>query len=178
VPTTGAQSAYLITHHESLSIAAYFNQEALVYRPTVYYAYNPCAATQDSLRHWCNDDFKPPQQKIILRDTLSDGADTLGVWLISPHDSYWYGSHLTLNEARAIAPFNSATSLQVVAGILGAIDWMLAHPDAGIIEAEEMDHEAVLHISTPYLGQMIGMQPSWHPDTSGALQFADFYIAP
>ena len=45
---------------------------------------------------------------------------------------YWYGSRLDIRQARALAPHDNATSLQVAAGILGAITWALRHPESGV----------------------------------------------
>lgn len=46
-------SAYLLTHNEALSIAEYLtlgDPENPTYRPTVYYAYEPCDQTLDSMQ--------------------------------------------------------------------------------------------------------------------------------
>ena len=51
-PTSHAQYAWVITHHESISISDYLTVregESAVYRPTVHYAYCPCDAAIASL---------------------------------------------------------------------------------------------------------------------------------
>ena len=51
----------------------------------------------------------------------STAADELGV-LLYGHDknAYWYGSQLTLEEARELAPYQNATGLQVTSAVLAA----------------------------------------------------------
>jgi homospermidine synthase len=81
------------------------------------------------------------------------------------HDlnAYWFGSLLSIDEARALVPFNNATSLQVAAGVLSGIVWAIEHPDRGIVEPEQMDHERVLEIARPYLGTLVGQRTDWTP---------------
>jgi homospermidine synthase len=77
--------------------------------------------------------------------------------------AYWYGSQLSIEEARELAPHNNATSLQVAAGVLGGVIWALEHPRAGVVEAESLDHARILEIALPYLGVMAGEYSSWTP---------------
>jgi homospermidine synthase len=76
---------------------------------------------------------------------------------------YWFGSRLTIAEARRVAPHNNATSLQVTAAVLAGIVWALEHPHEGIVEPEEMDFERVLDIARPYLGDVVGVDGDWTP---------------
>jgi hypothetical protein len=63
--------------------------------------------------------FKQVLFRLVLVHALASsscgaGMDELGV-LIAGHskNAYWYGSQLTIEEARRVAPHNNATSLQV-----------------------------------------------------------------
>ena len=47
--------------------------------------------------------------------------------------AYWYGSQLTLDDARSLCPHNSATSLQVAAGVLAGCIWAIRHPERGAV---------------------------------------------
>jgi homospermidine synthase len=181
VPSMGEQNAYLITHHEAASLASYLTIPSDVegrahYRPTVYYAYGPSPATRRSLAQWNARGRQVPSRSRFLRDSLCDGFDELGVLFIGEWGAYWYGSTLSLAAARSIAPYNSATSLQVVAGILGALRWMQMHPDAGVVEAEDMDSSLVLDVALPYLGHVGGVLTDWQPRPDSTLQFEDFRI--
>jgi homospermidine synthase len=70
---------------------------------------------------------------------------------------------LSIDEARKLAPYNNATSLQVSAGVLGAIVWAMENPQAGIVEPEDMDFQRVLEIAKPYLGKVVGKYSDWTP---------------
>jgi homospermidine synthase len=81
----------------------------------------------------------------VLKDDIDDGIDELGVLLLSDrHPGLWLGSQLSIHRARAIAPYNNATSLQVVGSMMAAIEWIELNPRAGIVESEALDHDFVL----------------------------------
>ena len=188
VPNGGAQSAYLITHHEALSLADLLtvpgeaqDPARPAYRPTVYYAYAPCEATQASLKKWVADGFIDPGQKRVLRDELVSGEDQLGVLFVFEGGAFWYGSTVELEQARAFTRFSNATSLQVVGGILGALDWMLSNPREGVMEAENLPHQEILNVAMPYLGRVHGHWTTWQPEDKqsgrpGQLQFSTFRV--
>lgn len=180
VPSIGEQEAYLITHHEALSIAnfltAYDVKGNLSYRPTVYFAYRPAALASQSLEAWYDNGYVKPLSKIVIRDEVIAGHDEMGVLFVFEGGAYWYGSTLNIEEARTLAPFNNATTMQVVAGILGALAWMLQHPRASVVEPESMDHQIVLHTALPYLGTVCGVFTDWQPTGRSGLQFLDFEI--
>lgn len=187
VPSAGEQAAYLIAHHEATSLAAHLTVPAPAdkpsarpaYRPTVYYAYQPAPATVRSIARWNALARRPPERTAFLRDSLLGGDDELGVLFIGDWGAFWYGSTLSLGEARALAPHCSATSLQVVAGMLGALRWMQRHPAAGVVEAETMDSDLVLSVAMPYLGDVNGVLTDWMPSphaSHASLQFADFLV--
>jgi homospermidine synthase len=97
-------------------------------------------------------------------DDIENGIDELGVLLMGHQKGiYWYGSVLSIQQARALAPFNNATSLQVVAGILAGIIWAIENPDAGIVEPDEMPFDRILEIANPYLGSIVGEYSDWSP---------------
>lgn len=182
VPSVGEQWAYLITHHEALSIAslltAFSANGCPIYRPTVYYAYRPSSITCKSITCWMSRGLVEPSSKVVLKDDLIDGFDQLGVLFVFPGGAYWYGSTLTLQEARTIAPNNNATTMQVAAGIIGAIEWMRNHPHEGVVEAESMDFSEVLTIASPYLGDISGVPSNWQPNDKGELNWQDFELVP
>lgn len=178
VPSAGEQAAYLITHHESLSIADFLTVRsdwgAPVYRPTVFYAYRPCNVTCESIEEWRQAEFAEPTAKWTMRNSITSGFDELGVLLVFDQGAYWYGSTLSHAHAAALSPYNNATTLQVTAAMLGAIEWLLANPRAGVVEAEQLDHEVVLAHAQPYLGEVTGVHTNWTPAAHGTPVFADF----
>jgi homospermidine synthase len=86
----------------------------------------------------------------ILRDDIKQGMDEFGVLLTgNPRGVYWFGSRLTTDDARRLAPHNTATSLQVAAGILGGLVWALSNPRAGVVEPDDLDYEDVMRVARP-----------------------------
>lgn len=167
-PLQGPYHGFLITHAEAISIPDHLTvRDALghvVYRPTVHYAYHPCDDAVSSLHEVAGKNWQLPPRRRIIRDEIVDGMDELGVLLMgNPRGVYWYGSRLTIQQARELVPYNNATSLQVVAGILGAIVWALQNPNMGVVEPDDIDHAVVLDAAAPYLGEVLGVWGDWTP---------------
>jgi len=166
-PLEGAYHGFLVTHGESISITDHLTlreNAKVVYRPTVHYAYHPCDDAVLSVHEMAGKNWHPQSAQRIIRDDIVSGVDELGVLLMgNARGVYWYGSRLSIDEARRLAPFNNATSLQVVAGVLAGMVWALQHPHAGVVEPDDMDHEMVLAIAKPYLGQLVGVYGDWTP---------------
>ncbi|HJV50871.1 MAG TPA: saccharopine dehydrogenase NADP-binding domain-containing protein [Noviherbaspirillum sp.] len=166
-PLEGAYHGFMITHSESISIADHLTLREsgeVAYRPTVLYAYHPCDDAVLSLHELAGRNWRAQQQRRIIRDDIVSGADELGVLLMgNPGGVYWYGSRLSIAQARELAPYNNATSLQVAAGILAGVVWALRNPHAGIVEPDDLDHEAIMQIARPYLGEVVGAYGDWTP---------------
>lgn len=168
-PKAGAFHGFLITHGESISISDYFTLRKngkVVYRPTVHYAYHPCDSAVLSVHELAGRNWRLQERKRILMHDIEEGIDELGV-LLAGHkkNAYWYGSQLSIEEARQLAPHNSATSLQVTVAALSGMIWAMENPSAGIIEPEEMDFRRNLEICMPYLGPVVGEYSDWTPLT-------------
>jgi homospermidine synthase len=168
-PTAQAQHAWMITHNESISIADYFTARdesgKAIYRPTCHYAYHPCDDAVLSLHEMAGAAWKPPASwHILTEDDIVDGIDELGVLLYGhARNAYWYGSQLSIEETRKLAPYQNATGLQVTSAVLAGIVWMLENPDRGLVEADEMDFRRCLEIQRPYLGPVTGHYTDWTP---------------
>jgi homospermidine synthase len=166
-PTSGATYGFLVTHAESLSIGSYlsdFDGGKLSYRPTVHYAYIPCTDAMLSLHEFSSQGCQFLQQQRILMDEIIGGQDMLGVLLMgNPKGAYWFGSTLSIHEARKLAPHNNATSLQVAAGVMAGVLWCIAHPKQGLVEPEEIDFQWILDVAKPYLGELKGIYTDWTP---------------
>ena len=178
-PSNGAQYGFLVTHNEAVSIADYFTVRdsigKVAYRPTCHYAYHPCNDAVLSLHEMFGAAGKAQKSFHVLdEDELVDGMDELGVLLYGHRkNAYWYGSHLTLEEARRLAPYQNATGLQVTSAVLAGMVWALENPDAGIVEADEMDFERCLDVQRPYLGPVKGHYTDWTPLTGRPGLFAE-----
>ncbi len=167
-PLEGPFHGFLVTHNESISIADYYTRRdangAVIYRPTVHYAYHPCDDAVLSLHEMAGKNWRLQERQRLMMDEIARGMDELGVLLMGhARNAYWYGSRLTVEEARRLVPYNNATSLQVTAAVLGGMVWVIENPRAGIVEADHIDHARVLKAALPYLGEMAGVYSDWTP---------------
>ena len=80
-------------------------------------------------------------------------------------NAYWYGSQLSIEETRELAPHQNATGMQVTSAVLAGMVWALENPEAGIVEADEMDFRRCLEVQRPYLGPVKGYYTDWTPLT-------------
>jgi homospermidine synthase len=107
----------------------------------------------------------------VMGDEIVDGMDELGVLLYGhAKNAYWYGSQLTIHEARALAPYQNATGLQVTSAVVAGMIWAIENPNRGVVDADELDHDRILAIQEPYLGKLVGAYTDWTPlDNRGGL---------
>jgi homospermidine synthase len=166
-PRAGYFHGMCITHAESISIADYFTVRdgaQVVYRPTVHYAYHPCDSAIMSVHELAGRNYVQQERQRILMDDITAGIDELGV-LLAGHkkNAYWYGSQLSIGEARKLVPYNNATSLQVTVAVLSGVIWAMENPNCGIVEPDEMDFRRNLEICLPYLGPVVGEYTEWTP---------------
>jgi homospermidine synthase len=167
-PTPGPQYGFLVTHNESISIADYFtlrDGDRVSYRPTCHYAYHPADDAVLSLHElFGRGGVRQDQIHILGEDEIVDGIDELGVLLYGHAKyAYWYGSQLSIDETRDLAPYQNATGLQVTSAVLAGMVWALENPAAGIVEADEMDYRRCLEVQRPYLGPVTGHYTNWTP---------------
>lgn len=191
-PLEGPFHGFLITHGESISIADYFtvrDGDAVVYRPTVHYAYHPCDDAVLSLHELAGKNWTTQRAKRLMMDEIVGGIDELGVLLMGhARGAYWYGSQLSIGDARKLAPHNNATSLQVTVAVLAGMIWAMENPAMGVVEPDDMDFQRILEICRPYLGNVVGAYSDWTPlegrgrlfpedvDTSDPWQFKNFRV--
>jgi homospermidine synthase len=179
--------------NESISIADYFTVregEAAVYRPTCHYAYHPANDAVLSLHEMFGAEGRMQDDwKILTESEIVDGKDELGVLLYGhTKNAYWFGSQLDIVETRGLAPYQNATGMQVSSAVLAGMVWAVENPDAGIVEADEMDFRRCLEVQKAYLGPVKGYYTDWTPldnrpglfpediDTSDPWQFRNVLV--
>jgi homospermidine synthase len=168
-PTPGPQYGFLVTHNESISIADYLTVRGAdgkaIYRPTCHYAYHPADDAVLSLHEMFGAaGQRQPREHILDEHEIVDGIDELGVLLYGhAKGTYWYGSQLSIEETRDLAPYQNATGLQVSSAALAGMVWALENPLAGIVEADEVDYRRCLEVQLPYLGPVVGVYTDWTP---------------
>jgi homospermidine synthase len=166
-PKAGHFHGFLITHSEAISLADYYtvmDGVQVAYRPTSHYAYHPSDGAVLSMHEFAGRNWQLQDRKRIMMSEITEGIDELGV-LLAGHakNAYWYGSQLSIAEARRLAPYNSATSLQVTAAALAGMIWAMENPQRGIVEPDDMDFQRPLEICRPYLGTVVGKYTDWTP---------------
>ncbi|MSO53649.1 MAG: homospermidine synthase [Rhodospirillales bacterium] len=166
-PLEGPFHGFLITHGEAISIADYLTVRdgtTVRYRPTVHYAYHPCDDAVLSLHEVAGKNWHLQKRKRLMMDEIVAGIDELGVLLMGhAKGAYWFGSRLGIDEARKLAPYNNATSLQVTVSVLAGVIWAMENPDRGVMEPDAMDFDRILTICRPYLGEIVGVYSDWTP---------------
>ena len=176
-PTARAQFGFLVTHNESISIADYYTVRdrggEAVYRPTCHYAYHPCDDAVLSLHELFGRAGEIQSAHHILSEAeILDGIDELGVLLYGhARNAYWYGSQLSVEETRALAPQQNATGLQVTSAVLAGMVWALENPRAGIVEADEMDFAAASRFRRPISGRSSAPIPTGRRSRAGPGSF-------
>mgnify|MGYP003329148718 CR=1 FL=1 len=192
-PTRGAQYGFLVTHNESISISDYFTVRdtsgKAIYRPTCHYAYHPADDAVVSLHEMFGSGKIQEKHHILEEDEIVDGIDELGVLLYGhKKNAYWYGSRLSIEETRKLAPYQNATGLQVTSAVLAGMVWAIENPNAGIVEADDLDFRRCLEVQMPYLGPVEGHYTDWTPlsgrpglfpediDTSDPWQFRNVLV--
>ena len=152
---------------EVFSIADYLSLRSsskLTYRPTVMFVYHPCDDAMLSVLELEGRGWQPQQHQRRLGEDIVTGMDELGV-LLAGHarNAYWFGSQLTIEEARRHVAHANATSLQVAAGALAAVVWAIQHPARGLVEPDDLDFEQCLETASAYIGRLVGQYTTWTP---------------
>ena len=155
-PTPGPQFGFLVTHNESISIADYFtvgDPAAPEFRPTCHYAYHPCDDAVLSLHEMFGAGAQQKVHEILDVDEIVTGIDELGV-LIYGHEknALWYGSRLSNEETKTLAPYQNATGLQVTSAVLAGMVWALENPQAALAQTDDIAPERFLEEQKPFLG--------------------------
>lgn len=166
-PNAGHFHGFLITHGESISISDFYTVRdgaQVAYRPTAHYAYHPSDSAVVSVHEFVGRNYILQDRQRILMDDIIGGIDELGV-LLAGHkkNAYWFGSQLSIEEARKLVPYNNATSLQVTVAVLSGVIWAMENPNLGLVEPDEMDFRRNLEICKPYLGPVVGHYTDWTP---------------
>lgn len=174
-PEAGPQYGFLVTHNEAISIADYYtvgSGDTPEFRPTCHYSYHPCDQAVLSLHEMLGTGKVQETSKILDENEILWGEDCLGV-LVYGHarNALWYGSRLSIQEARRLAPFQNATGLQVTSAVLAGMAWALKNPKAGIVETDDMDHAFCLDVMRRYLGRIEAHYTDWTPIATRWKQF-------
>ncbi len=164
---SGPILAMVIRHGEAFTICDHltvWDGDTAIYRPTVHYAYCPSDAAWASFVELEGNQYQYPDNQRIMNDDIVSGRDELGVLVMGhPYKAWWTGMRTTIDEARGVAPHQNATTVQVAASILGAIDWILRNEQGGVRVPDELPYEQVLAVARPYVGTLWSGPLDWDP---------------
>lgn len=162
----------VIRHGEAFTICDHltvWEGERAIYRPTVHYAYCPSDAAWASFVELEGAQYAYPERQRIMNDDIVAGRDELGVLVMGhPYRAWWTGMLTSIEEARAVAPHQNATTVQVAASILGALDWMIRRPEEGVRVPDELPWREVLDVARPYVGTTWSGPLDWDPVSTRA----------
>ena len=167
---SGPIQGYPCPHDEAITMARFLevrnNQDdSLLYRPTVMFTYMPCDASLASIHEFAMTGYKDATKPVLLTDdTIVDGMDEVGVLLMG-HElgAWWTGSRLDIHRAKSILAGHNATTMQVAAGVVGALAWMVQNPKEGFNFPEHTDHEVVIGAAKKYMEPFVSIQSDWTP---------------
>jgi len=163
----------VIRHGEAYGISKYLtvqkedeNNNTILYRPTVHYAYLPSDSTINSLIEFRMHNYQLQPKLRILSNEITEGADEVGVLLLGGHyvHAWWTGSVLDIHQARKLVPGQNATTLQVAISIVAAITYCMKHPNEGICLPDDINTDEILDMCMPYLGNWVSKAANWPPE--------------
>jgi homospermidine synthase len=167
----------MMPHGETFTLSHALTVEGprgIAYRPTVHYAYLPSNAAMISLHELrCRNYTLQPRSR-VMTDEITDGDDTIGALIMGHrYKSWWTGCRLSIDEARRKMKGVNATALQVSAGLIAGILWVLANPRRGLCFPEDLPHNDILRDAAPYLGKLISTPVDWTPLDNFHVHFGD-----
>jgi homospermidine synthase len=176
---SGPNIGMVIRHGEAFTMSDHLTvhdeQGRAIYRPTVHYAYHPADVAIDSVLELRMRNWEMQPRWRILNDEIVSGRDELGVLLMGhPYKSWWTGSLLSIEEARAVVPSQNATTLQVAGSVIAAVQWMFENPNEGLNVPDDLPWDQILKTAAPYLGTMFSAAADWDPVSSRRNLFAGY----
>lgn len=166
----------VVRHGEAFTITDYltvWEDGRAVYRPTMHYAYCPCDAAIMSLQEMRGNNYALQSKLRIMGDEITAGTDILGALLMGhAYNAWWTGSDLSIEQSRRLVPHQNATTMQVAISVVAATMWMIEHPERGICSPEDLPHDYVLSIASPYLGKNLSLPADWTPLVNRVNPFA------
>jgi homospermidine synthase len=157
-----------IHHGEGISLNRYIG--SFQYSPTMHYAYKLNPITDkllDTLSQNQLIDISNNSKKWKVLNVYEDklhGYDNVGALFVLDKNpitnvkepfSFWTGSILHTDYTKNILndKYFGPTIIQVMAGILSGIRWMIKNKNSGITFGEDLDDNYIINLSKKYLGK-------------------------
>ena len=157
-----------IHHGEGISLNRYIG--SFQYSPTMHYVYKLNPITDKLLDNFSEQqliDISENPQKWKVLNVYEDklhGYDNIGALFVFDTNpitnvkepfSFWTGSILHTNYTKNILKdkYFGPTIIQVMAGILSGIHWMIKNKNSGITFGEDLDDNYIIKLSKKFLGK-------------------------
>lgn len=217
VPTVGPIQGCNVPHSEGFTIASYLSvtdpdTKEVKYRPTVHYVYRPPDCSIESWEEVMStaDHTLHPKTRVLKGHEIESGYDAVGTLLLFPRSpattithniqagidldtdqpvAMWAGTILDIQQTRAALGSDPApTTVQVVASIIAALQWMVKTAKEAakssvpmeerkqLFWPESLPSDEILRAAGPWLGTVLYEWVQWD-DAPRGLQYVDM-IAP
>ena len=163
-------SGRCIPHGEGISLNRYLG--TFRYAPTMHYVYQLNPLTDSMLSKYSSHELVKISEdatrwKVLnMYDDMLIGYDNVGALFVMEENPlnplntldtpycFWTGSILHTDETmyKLKDPFFGPTTIQVMAGVLSGVCWMLDNPERGLVFGEDLDDDYILKRAKPYLG--------------------------
>lgn len=154
-PLTGYYEGRIIPHGESISLHDFLTYKD--YSPSVYYVYKASPMAEKCLNALKANNYQHQKYDYVINtNDVIDGNDAVGaLFILDNGECYWYGTIISKADLdKEIYPYTNPTMVQVVSGVLTAIDYIESHPNRGIIYPESIDSERAIKLARPFLGEI------------------------
>lgn len=152
VPDDGIIVGANVSHGENISMPSFLAVGN--YSPTCHYVYRWSPICQNSFKKFSIDKImnkSVPNPHVLnnYQDKFTS-IDKVGALIISEDfPTVWCGSILNSN----FDEFNSATTNQVVAGVMSHLSYIIENPNLGVIFPEHCDTDYIMNRAVPLLGK-------------------------
>ena len=139
----GKVVGHVSTHEEIFSIRKLLTYGK--YKPSVHFLYSPCKYAVESIKQFKNKE--PSDYKLITKDEIISGGESVGVLIQGKRfKTRYFGNYLDTTKEK-----ESATILQVSASAFAAFQYMMKHPNEGMLFPEDLNDKEVIELARPYL---------------------------
>jgi len=157
-----------IHHGEGISLNRYLG--SFKYAPTMHYVYKLNPYTEEMIDNTSPEEMvkilnDPSRWKVLnMHEDKIDGYDNIGALFVSRKNPFnetdelfyfWTGSILNTDYTKNVLKdqYFGPTVIQVMAGVLSGVVWMMKHKNRGLCFGEDIDDKFVINMAKKYLGK-------------------------
>lgn len=147
----GMTTGLLTSHEELFTINDMLSSKE--HRVTTAFIYSSCSLASESLGR--NRRLKEPVYKLLTRDKLVSGGESVGIIIQGEHfKPRYFGNYVDSLKLED----ETATVYQVSSSTLAALNYIRNHPSEGFLLPEDIDADEVLESAMKYLGAYVSCE--------------------